>query len=204
MWGLEPSQQCKNFLGIIVLQFVSHLPGGYRIWFYGDCVPPTIFLQLLLCPWMWGIFFWWVPGVDYCSTASCDLGTLVEDERTSFYSATLNQSPAYMTFCVFRIISLIDVKYWLSCFTMMNVELILYSKLWANMYWLILAKRLLMEVCGYNAQWGQTSWNVRVWSRERLIARPGKETGGSCPKTARLPNGFPQNILKSQVRKKVS
>ena len=27
---------------------------------YGDlsCAPPTILLWLLLCPWMWGIFFW--------------------------------------------------------------------------------------------------------------------------------------------------
>ena len=26
-----------------------------------DFTPPTIFLGLLLCPWMWGIFFWWDP-----------------------------------------------------------------------------------------------------------------------------------------------
>ena len=24
-----------------------------------DFAPPTILLGLLLCPWMWGIFFWW-------------------------------------------------------------------------------------------------------------------------------------------------
>ena len=35
-------------------------------------------------------------------------------------------------------------------------------------------------------------------------ARPGKETGGSCPKTAKVPKGFPQHNLKSQVRKKMS
>ena len=23
--------------------------------------PPTILLGLLLCPWMWGVFFWWDP-----------------------------------------------------------------------------------------------------------------------------------------------
>ena len=106
---------------------------------------------------------------DGCSTASCDLGALVEDEHTSFYSAILNQSPAYMTFCVSRIMSLTYVKYWLSCFTMMNIALIPYSKCWANMYWLIPAKTLLMEFCVSDAQWGQTSWNVRVWSK----ARPG-------------------------------
>ena len=26
-----------------------------------DFTPPTVFLGLLLCPWMWGIFFWWDP-----------------------------------------------------------------------------------------------------------------------------------------------
>ena len=26
--------------------------------------PPTILLQLLLCPWMWGSFFWWVPVIE--------------------------------------------------------------------------------------------------------------------------------------------
>ena len=57
MWGLEPSQLCKDFFGIIILQFVVHLPSKIRIWFYGDCALPTISLKLLLCPWMLGIFF---------------------------------------------------------------------------------------------------------------------------------------------------
>ena len=35
-------------------------------------------------------------------------------------------------------------------------------------------------------------------------ARPGQETGGPCPKTAKVPRGFPQHNLKSQVRKKMS
>ena len=56
-WGSEPSQQWKNFFGIIVFQFVGHPPGGYRIWFYCDCVPPTILLRLL-CLWKWGNLFW--------------------------------------------------------------------------------------------------------------------------------------------------
>ena len=33
----------------------------FRILFYHDCAPPTISLQLLLCLWMRGIFFWRVP-----------------------------------------------------------------------------------------------------------------------------------------------
>ena len=59
-WGSEPSQQWENFFGIIVLQFVGHPAGGYGIWFYRDCAPPTISLQLPLCLWTRGILFWWV------------------------------------------------------------------------------------------------------------------------------------------------
>ena len=59
MWGLEPSQLCESFFAIIVLQFVGHQPS--RIWFYGNCAPPTILLRLLLCPWTRGIILWWVP-----------------------------------------------------------------------------------------------------------------------------------------------
>ena len=54
--GAEPSQEWENFFGI-VLQSVSHPPGGCRIWFYLDCTPPTISLPLLLCLWMCGFFF---------------------------------------------------------------------------------------------------------------------------------------------------
>ena len=56
-WSSEPSQQWENFFGLIVLQFLSHPPSGYEISFYHDCAPPTILLCLLLCLWMWGIFF---------------------------------------------------------------------------------------------------------------------------------------------------
>ena len=46
-------------------------PGAHEVWFepsYHLCMgfdtkcdfaPPTILLGLLLCPWAWGIFFWW-------------------------------------------------------------------------------------------------------------------------------------------------
>ena len=33
MCSLEPSQHCENFFGVIVLQFVSRPPRGYKIWF---------------------------------------------------------------------------------------------------------------------------------------------------------------------------
>ena len=58
IWCLESSQQCANFFGVILLQSVGHPPGGYGICLYCDCAPPTISLQLLLCLWAWGIFFW--------------------------------------------------------------------------------------------------------------------------------------------------
>ena len=35
---------------------------------------------------------------------------------------------------------------------------------------------LLMQVCVPDFQWGQTNWNVGVWSRERFTAKPCKET----------------------------
>ena len=57
MWGSGPSLQWVNFCGIIVLQFVSHPPSGYGIWLYCDCAPPTVSLRLLLCLWIWSIFF---------------------------------------------------------------------------------------------------------------------------------------------------
>ena len=53
-WGSEPSLQWVDFCGRSVLQFVSHPPSSYGIWFYCDCAPPTISLRLLLC--LWGIF----------------------------------------------------------------------------------------------------------------------------------------------------
>ena len=56
-WGSEPSLQWVDFCGISVLQFVSHPPRSYGIWFYCDCAPPTVSLWLLLCLWMWSIIF---------------------------------------------------------------------------------------------------------------------------------------------------
>ena len=56
-WGSEPSLQWVDFCGISVLQSVSHPPSRYGIWFYCDCAPPTVSLWLLLCLWMWCIYF---------------------------------------------------------------------------------------------------------------------------------------------------
>ena len=95
MWGPEPSLQWVDFCGISVLQFVSHPPSSYGIWFYCECAPPTISLWLLLCLWMWAIFFgeFQCLPVDDCSAVSCDAGVLARgSQSTSFYSTILNQS----------------------------------------------------------------------------------------------------------------
>ena len=94
-WGSEPSLQWVDFCGVSVLQFVSHPPSSYGIWFYCDCAPPTISLWLLLCLWMWGIFFgeFQCLPVNDCSAVSCDSGVLAKgSESMSFYSTILNQS----------------------------------------------------------------------------------------------------------------
>ena len=97
-WGSEPSLWWVDFCGIIVLQFVSHPSSSYRFWFYCDCAPPTISLWLLLCFWMWGMFFggFQCLPVDDFSAISCDSGALSRgSEHMSFYSAILNQSPHF-------------------------------------------------------------------------------------------------------------
>ena len=95
MWGSEPSLQWVDFCGISVLQFVSHSPSSYGILFYCDCASPTVSFWLLLCLWMWGIFFgeFQCLPVNDCSAISCDsIGLERESESTSFYSIILNQS----------------------------------------------------------------------------------------------------------------
>ena len=97
-WGSEPSLQRVDFCGISDLQSVSHPPSSYGIWVYCDCAPPTISLWLLICLWMWGIFFgeFQCLPVDDCPAASCDSGVLIRgSESTSFYSAILVQPLPY-------------------------------------------------------------------------------------------------------------
>ena len=99
MWGSEPSLQWVDFCGISVLQSVSHPPTSYGIWFYSDCATPTVSLWLLLCLWMWGIFFGefqCLPFDDW-PAASCDSGVLARgSESMSFYSAILVQKQCFL------------------------------------------------------------------------------------------------------------
>ena len=48
------------------------------------------FFGLLLCPWMWSIFFWCQHfAADGYSAASCNFGVFTEDECICFYSTIL-------------------------------------------------------------------------------------------------------------------
>ena len=55
-----------------------------------DFAPPTVLLELLLCPWMWGIFFGGIQHspVNGCSAACCNFGVL-EGEESMSYSTIL-------------------------------------------------------------------------------------------------------------------
>ena len=102
-WGSEPSLHWVDFCGISVLQFVSHPPSCYGIWFYCDCTPPTFSSWLLLCLWMRGIFFgeFQCLPVNDCSAVSCDSHGLARgSESMSFYSAILNPSSIHALFFV--------------------------------------------------------------------------------------------------------
>ena len=101
-WGSEPSLQWVDFCGISILQSVSHPPISYGILFYCDCTPPTVSLWLLLCLWMWGVFFgeFQCLPVDDSPAASCDSCVLARgNESTSFYSPIL--IPPYSLFFCF-------------------------------------------------------------------------------------------------------
>ena len=57
-----------------------------------DFTPSTVLLGLLLCPWTWGIFFWWDPysPIDGCLAVCCNFAVFArENEHTSFYSTIL-------------------------------------------------------------------------------------------------------------------
>ena len=56
---LSPGSWCAQGFVCCLLASLA----GLRFDFKCDCAPSTILLRLLLCPWMCGIFFWWVPTV---------------------------------------------------------------------------------------------------------------------------------------------
>ena len=113
-WGSEPSLQWVDLYGIIVLQFVSHPPSGYGIWFYCNCTPPTVSLQLLLCLWMWGIFFGefqCLPAID-CSAV---VVPVLLQERVSVRPST---PPSWTNLLMFSFklhYGLVFHKVWVRC-----------------------------------------------------------------------------------------
>ena len=95
-WGSEPSLQWVDFYGMcspVCESPTQQLWGLILLWLH----PSTISLWLLLCLWMWGIFFgeFQCLPVDDCPAASCDSGVLTRgSESMSFYSAILVQGPS--------------------------------------------------------------------------------------------------------------
>ena len=100
-WPVPPQETLEHFLAQSLwgLWVLVHTRFVWALWvslvgmeFDSKCdfIPPTILLELPLCPWMWNTFF---GGIQYspahgCSAASCNFGVLSgEDECTSFYSA---------------------------------------------------------------------------------------------------------------------
>ena len=140
-WGSEPSVQWVDFCGISVLQFVSHPPSNYGIWFYCDCAPPTVSLQLLLCVWMWGIFFGefqCLPVNDH-SAVSCDSGALA---RGSAMHSLLLLSIFYCVCSTTSLsIYLLMVIWVLSSFGLLKIKLLwtfMYKSLWGHMLFISL------------------------------------------------------------------
>ena len=65
LWGLEPHNSEKTSLVLLFCSLWATYLAGMGFDFNVILPPPTVSWQLLLCPWMWGIFFWGVP------TSSC-------------------------------------------------------------------------------------------------------------------------------------
>ena len=97
--GNTQTQFCLSFCGVsgswcpqgFVLTLQASLAG---IVFDSKCdfAPLTVLLGLLLCSWMWSIFFGQIQHspVNGCSAASCNFGVLTgENGHTSFYSTIL-------------------------------------------------------------------------------------------------------------------
>ena len=64
----EPDVGFRTFttVGELLFYYCSPVYGSpywqVWVWFYHDCAPPTVLLWLLLCLWMHGTFFGWVPA----------------------------------------------------------------------------------------------------------------------------------------------
>ena len=70
---------------------------GYGIWFNRDCAPPAVLLKLLLCLWMWLIFYWLFPA-SFCwwLTAICIL-VLLQEAVSAFPSTSPSWTRIYLS-----------------------------------------------------------------------------------------------------------
>ena len=71
MWGLEPSQQCENFFGIIVIQcvWVAHPTGlGFHFIVIVPLLPSCCSFSFVLGYWVSFFGGFWRPLVDSFST----------------------------------------------------------------------------------------------------------------------------------------
>ena len=62
-WPIPSQKTLKHSSGSVSGSWYARGPSLASTGFdsKSNFAPPTIFLGLLLCPWMWGIFFWWDP-----------------------------------------------------------------------------------------------------------------------------------------------
>ena len=90
--GVSVSWCVQGFVGV-------HLASLAGIWFDSKCdfTPPTVLLGLLLCPWTWGISFWWTQHspVDGCSAVSCNFGVLTGEDVLLLCQTVLILNLAY-------------------------------------------------------------------------------------------------------------
>ena len=104
-----------------------NVSGGYEVWKCA-CIPPTVLLQLLLCPWRWGIFFWWVSTFScwWLVSASCDL-VFSQEKMSALSSPPLwsfrnnSQKVQIFFFCFFLFWDLSNSISWVFCEENMNL-----------------------------------------------------------------------------------
>ena len=75
------------------------------------------------------------------------------------------------------------------------IHLLFLGTVWSFKHWTC----YWVHVCVLNTQWGPTNWDVRVWSRESIVAGPSEENRWLVLK--KLPD-FPKGFSKALKKKK--
>ena len=101
--------------------------------------PLTVSLWLLLCRWMWGIFFgeFQCLPVDDCSAVSCDSGALARgSECMSFYSIlNCHLEPICVSFLLIRTPVLLELGPTLIQYDLILTGYINYSRIRSQFGW---------------------------------------------------------------------